>query len=158
MRLLLDLDSCGGTAPLGLFPLFLKRTADVLAPRLSAVFRRQVRLGNFPACWRQANVTPKLKGVSYCSVANYLPISTKSALFKVFQCLLSVEYRKIYGTQWCASNDPVCLSDWYGSLICIFMRVLYTSKYIGEWAGDTRIVQIDFSAAFNMVNHQGILY
>ena len=32
MRLLLDLDSYGGTDPLGMFSLFLKRTADILAP------------------------------------------------------------------------------------------------------------------------------
>ena len=31
-RLLLDLDPYGGSDPLGMFPLFLKRTADVLAP------------------------------------------------------------------------------------------------------------------------------
>ena len=30
-RLLLDLDPYGGTDPLGMFPLFLKRTADVMA-------------------------------------------------------------------------------------------------------------------------------
>ena len=30
-RLLLDLDIYGGTDPLGVFPLFLKRTADVMA-------------------------------------------------------------------------------------------------------------------------------
>ena len=29
-RLLLDLDRCGGTEVLGMFPLFLKKTADVL--------------------------------------------------------------------------------------------------------------------------------
>ena len=29
-RLLLDLDPYGGTDPLGMFPLFLKRTADVM--------------------------------------------------------------------------------------------------------------------------------
>ena len=51
-RLLLDLDPYGGADPLGMFPLFLKRTADVMAPRLSVVFRRLVRMGSFPACWR----------------------------------------------------------------------------------------------------------
>ena len=30
-RLMLDLDPYGGTDPLGMFPLFLKRTADVMA-------------------------------------------------------------------------------------------------------------------------------
>ena len=48
--LLLDLDPYGYIVPLGMFPLFLNRTADVMAPRLSVVFRRLVRLGSFPAC------------------------------------------------------------------------------------------------------------
>ena len=39
-RLLLGLDPYGGSVPLDMFPLFLKRTADVLAPRLSVVFLR----------------------------------------------------------------------------------------------------------------------
>ena len=36
--LLLDLDPYGGTDHLGMFPLFLKSTADFLAPRLSVMF------------------------------------------------------------------------------------------------------------------------
>ena len=44
-RLLLD--PYGGTDPMSMFPLFLKRTADVMAPRLSVVFPRLVRL-EFP--------------------------------------------------------------------------------------------------------------
>ena len=42
----------GGTDPLGMFLIFLKRTADVMATLLSVVFRRLVRLGSFPARWR----------------------------------------------------------------------------------------------------------
>ena len=33
-HLLLDLDPYGDTDPLGMFPLFLKRTADIMAPIL----------------------------------------------------------------------------------------------------------------------------
>ena len=69
--LLLDLDPYGGTDPLGIFPIFLKRTADVMATRLSVVFQQLVHLGSFPACWRQANVTPIPKGQPSTSVANY---------------------------------------------------------------------------------------
>ena len=72
------MDPYGGTGPLGMFPLFLKRTADVLEPRLSVVFRRLVRPGSFPASWRQANVTPIPKGPPSSSVANYRPISITS--------------------------------------------------------------------------------
>ena len=57
-RLLLDLDHYEGSDTLGMFPLFLKRTADVLAPLLSVVFRRLVcrlgrliRLVDLAACW-----------------------------------------------------------------------------------------------------------
>ena len=46
-RLLLDLDPYDGTDPFGMFPLLVKRTADVMAPSLSVVFRRLVRLGSF---------------------------------------------------------------------------------------------------------------
>ena len=70
-RLLLDLDPYGGTGPMGMFPLFLKRTAHVMAHRLSVVFRRLARLGSFLACWRQANVTPIPKGPPSSSVADY---------------------------------------------------------------------------------------
>ena len=84
------MDPYDGTDPLGMFPLFLKRMADVLAPRLSVVFRRLVRLGSFPACWRQANVTPIPKGPPSSSVANNRPISITSVLSKVFEGLVSV--------------------------------------------------------------------
>ena len=55
----------------GMFLIFLKKTADVMAPRLSVVFRRLVCLGNFPACGRQDNITPIPKGPPSSSVANY---------------------------------------------------------------------------------------
>ena len=70
-RLLLDLDSYGGTDPFGMFPLFLKKTAVVPAPHLAVVFRRLLRLGNFPVCWRVANVTPIPKGPPSSSISNY---------------------------------------------------------------------------------------
>ena len=69
IRLLLDLDPYGGSEPLGMVPIFLKRTADVLAPRFSVVFWHLVRLGSFPACWRDANVTPIPNGPPSSSVA-----------------------------------------------------------------------------------------
>ena len=94
-RLLLDLDPYGGINPMGMFPLFLKRTADVMAPRLRVVFRRLVRLGSFLACWRQSNVTPFPKGPPASSVANYRPISITSVLSKVFQRLVSVRLGRL---------------------------------------------------------------
>ena len=54
------------------------------------MFRRLVRLGSFPASWRQASVTPIPKGPPSSSVANYRPTSITSVLSKVFDRLVSV--------------------------------------------------------------------
>ena len=80
----------GGTDPLGMFPLFLKKTAEILATRLVVVFRRFLRLGSFPVCWGVANVTPISNGPPSSSASNYRPISLTPILSKVFERLVSV--------------------------------------------------------------------
>ena len=68
-----------------------------------------------------------------------------------------VSSQTIYGMQWCASNSKFAYRKVLGTcdaLLC----VLYTAKCIIEWAGWYRIVKIDCSAAFDRVDHRGILY
>ena len=128
--------------------------------RLSVVFRRLLRLGSFPACWRPANVTSIPKGPSSSSVANYRPIFITPVLSKVFERLVAVRlgrfmehcgvlpttqfaYRKGLGT----CDAPLCVS-----------HTLATLQSALESGQEARIVQIDFSAAFDWVSHRGILY
>ena len=56
-------------------------------------------------------------------------------------------------------QPPSLLTGRSGYVWCPFVRVPYTAKCIGGWAcrGENR-VRIDFSAAYDRVNHQGILY
>ena len=156
-RLLLDLDPYGGTDPLGMFPLFLKRMADVLAPRRSVVFRRLLRLGSFPAYWRQANVTPIPKGPSTSSVANYRPISMAPVLSKVFERLVAVRLRRFM--EHCGVLPTTLFAYRKGLGTCdALLCVSHTLQSALESGQEARIVQIDFSAAFDRFNHQGILY
>ena len=154
---MLDLDPYGGTDPLGIFPLFLKRTADIMAPRLSVVFRRLVRLGSFPACWRQANVTPIPKGPPSTSVANYRPISITSVLPKVFERLVSVRLVRFIERSGVLPTNQLAYLKGMGTcdaLLCLS----HTLQSALESGQEVRIVQIDFSAAFDRVNHLGILF
>ena len=132
----------------------IKRTADVMIPRLSVEFQRPVRLGSIPpACWRQANFTPILKGPPSSSVANYRRISITSVLSKVFERLVTVhlgrfmERSGVLQTTQCAYRKG--LGTW-DALLC----VPHTLQSALESGQEARIVQIDFSAAFDRVNHQ----
>ena len=142
-----------------MFPLFLKRTADVMAPHLRVVFRRLVRLGSFPACscCRQANVTPIPKGPPSSFVANYLPISITSVLSKVFERLVSVRLGRFLECSCVLRTTQFNYRKGLGScdaLLCVF-RALQSALESGQ---EARNLQIDFNAAFDKVNHLGIFY
>ena len=96
LHLLLDLDTYGGVDPLGVFPLFLKKVADIIAPKLSIIFRRLIRLESFPDCWRSANVTAIPKGVPSPDKKHYRPISITHILSKVYEKLVSHKLFSFY--------------------------------------------------------------
>ena len=121
------------------------------------VIRRLVRLGSFPACWRQANVTPIPKDPPYSSVANYRWISITSVLSKVFEHLVSVRLGRFIE---CNGVLPTTqFAYWKGLGTCdVLLCVSHRLQSALESRQEARIMQIDFSAAFDRVNHQGILY
>ena len=103
-----------------------------------------------------ANVTPIPKSPPSSSASNYRPISITLILSKVFECLVvrlghfmecrgalpttQFSYRKVLGT--CDT----------------LLFVAHTLQSALEMGQEARIVQIDFSAAFDSVNHQGIQF
>ena len=125
--------------------------------RLTAVFQWLVHLGSFPACWGQANVTPIPKGPPSSSVANYRPISITSVLFKGFEHLVSVRHGRFMER----SGVLPCTQFAYrkGLLNCDALLCMSHTLQSALGSGqEARIVQIDFSAAFDRVNHLCIFY
>ena len=132
----------------------LKQLLMLCPPVLySVVFRRLVHLGSFPACWRQANVTPTPKCRPSSSVANYRQISITLVLSVMFERLVSVrlgrfmESSDVLSTSQCAYRKVLGTCD---ALLCL-SHILQSALESGQ---DARIVEIDFSAAFDGVNHQ----
>ena len=77
LHLLLDLDTYGGVSSISM------KVADIIAPKLSIIFRRLIGLGWFPKCWHSANVTAIPKGTLSPDRENYRPISITPILSKV---------------------------------------------------------------------------
>ena len=92
-------------------------------------------MGSFLACWRQANVTPISKGPPSSSVANYRPISIISVLPKVFERLVSVRLGLFMERCGVIPIPPSLLIGKAWVPVMRFVRVPYTAKCIGEWAG-----------------------
>ena len=139
------------------FFFFLKRSAEVFAPRLRAVLRRLVRLGCFPAFWRQPIVTPIPKSPPSSSVVNYRSIPITSVLSKMFQRLVSVALGRFIEH---SGKLPTALFAYrkdQGNCDAL-LSVSHTLQSALEIGKDDRIVQIDFSAACDRINHHGVLY
>ena len=112
-------------------------------PRLNVVFRLVVRLGCFPACWKQANVTPIPKGPPSSSVANYRPISITSVLPKVFERMVSVrlgrfmERSGVLPTAQLAYRKGLFTCD---ELLCVSHALL--SSLEGRRLGSCRLISV----------------
>ena len=107
------------------------------------MFRLHVRLGSFPACWRQVNVTPIPKGLPSSSVANCLPISITSVLSKVFERLVSVRLGRFMERSGVLPTTQFAYRKGLGTcdaLLCMSHTLLSTL----ESGQEALIVQIDF--------------
>ena len=116
-----------------------------------------VRLGNFPTCWRQANVTLIPKGPPSSSVANYRPISITSVLSMVLGRLVSVRLGRFMERNGVLPNSLFAYRKGLGTCD-VLLCVSHTLQSELESGREAKIVQIDFSAAFDSVNRMGILY
>ena len=115
------------------------------------MFRRLIRLGSFPACFGQANVTHIPKGLP-SSVVNYRPLSITSVLTKVFEHLVLVRLRRFMV---CFQPPSLLIGKVWVPVMHFHACPIHGKVH---WrVGEARIKQIDFSATSDRVNHQGIL-
>ena len=152
----LDLNPYSSTDPLDMFPLFLTRTADVMAPCLTVVFHCGLFVWVISGLLEIGQQQPK--GPRSSSVANYLPISITSGLSKVFERLVSVRLGRFVERNGVLPTTQFAYRKGLGTCDALLWVSLITLQSVLESGQEARIVQIDFSAAVDRVNYQGILY
>ena len=152
------LDSHGGSDPNNIFPLFLKMTADFIAPKLAKIFRDLMRLGSFPESWRTANITPIPKGSNPSQFPlDYRPISITPIISKIYEKLIS---RRLYKFADSINFLPATQFGFRKGLGTTDALLLLTHDLQSslDKRAESRVVSLDFSSAFDLVNHQALLY
>ena len=156
-RYLLDLDPNGGVDPSGCFPMFFQKTVSVLAPKLSCLFRRLLRGGEFPLEWRIADVTPIPKGPLSALVCNYRPISITPVLSKVFERLIALRFGCFLERSGVLPSHQYSYRKRLGTCDAL-LDIVCAGQLELDRGGELALVQIDFSAAFDRVNHEGLVF
>ena len=153
-RHLLDLDLNGSVDPSSCFSMFIWKTASVLAPKLICLFRSLLRCGEFLLEWRIADVTPILKGPLSALVCNYRLISIAPILSQFFERLISLRFSRFLERSGVLSYHQYP----YGKSLATcnaFLDIVFAGQMELDRGGELALVQIDFSASSDRVNHGG---
>ena len=157
-KLLLELDPYGSAGPDGIFPLFFIKTANYLAPKISTVLRKLVRIGGFSMCWRVGNITPVPKSGSANSCpSDYRPITITPVLSKVFERLLAKRLNNFAEKKNLFPNLQFGFRKGLGTCDALLTITNFVQKAL-DCGSEVRMVGLDFSAAFDRVNHKALIF
>ena len=153
-----NLDSFGGTDPNDLFPLFFKKIANEFSPKLAKIFRGLLASGSFPECWRSANVTPIPKGGSPTQFpSDYRPISITPILSKVYEKLIAKRLYKYVNSKNILPSTQFGFRKDLGTSDALLVLTQDLQRSLDTRA-ESRVISLDFSSAFDRVNHKALLY
>ena len=156
-RYLLDLDPNGGVDPSGCFPMFFQRTASVLDPKPSRLFRRSLRCDEFPLKGRIADVTPIPKGPLLALVCYYRSISITPVLAKVFEWLISLRFVRFLDRSGVLSSHQYSYRKSLGTCDTL-LDIVCAGQMELDRGGELALVQIYFSAAYDGFIMGGLVF
>ena len=156
-KILENLDEHGSVDPNGLFPSFFKRFSGIFAPKLALLFRKLIRVGDFPSCWKIASVTPIPKEGNSCKAKDYRPISITPVLSKVFERLLARRLNRYIEAENILPKTQFGYRKGLGTVDALLTLNADVQAALNDGM-EVRAVAIDFSAAFDKVNHDGIIH
>ena len=135
----------------------LKELSSEVAPMLQIFFQASLDQGIIPADWKKANVVPIFKKGDKCKPANYRPVSLTSVVGKLLEhiicsnIMLHLDRNKIlHDAQHGFRKKRSCESQ----LITIINDLAQNI----DAKGQTDVILLDFSKAFDKVPHKRLLY
>ena len=115
-----------------------------------------LRRGSFPLCWRFAHVTPVPKGSNSSIVSDYRPISITPVLSKVYEKLVASRLSRYLGSAGILPDSQYGFRKGLGTTDAL-LHASHVLQSALDHGHEAKIVQINFNAAFDRVNHKGLL-
>ena len=152
IKLLSNLRPDKAAGPDEIRPIVLQELRLAIAPVIQLIFERSLATGELPSDWTKANVSPIFKKGDKSDPANYRPISLTCILCKVMEHIIASnltqhlnKYNILYDLQHGFRQKRSCETQ----LIQLVEDL--QGKQID-------LVLLDFSKAFNKVNHLKLLF
>ena len=157
IKLLSNLRPDKAAGPDEIRPIVLKELRLEIAPIIQLIFERSLATGELPSDWTKANVSPIFKKGDKSDPANYRPISLTCILCKVMEHIIASnltqhlnKYNILYDLQHGFRQKRSCETQLI-QLVEDLGRQLVQGKQID-------LVLLDFSKAFDKVNHLKLLF
>ena len=135
----------------------LKEYANEIAPVIQLLYQASINQGTLPSDWKTAYVVPILKKGDKCKAENYRPVSLTSVVYKLMEHILCsnihdhVDKKKIlHDAQHVFRKHRSCESQ-------LKLTVQDLANNIDN-SGQTDVILLDFSKAFDKVPHERLLY
>lgn len=146
--------ACG---PDDLKPIVLKNLSVQIAPLVTKLFQKSLDTGTIPSDWTKANVTPLFKKGDKSNPANYRPISLTCVLCKLMEHIVASNITKhfqvnniLYHLQHGFRSKRSCETQLIGLVEDLSRNLIQGHQ--------TDLILLDFSKAFDKVNHLKLLY
>ena len=156
-KLLSGLNVSKAAGPDAIRPLVLKQLCQEIAPVVAVIFQTSFNSGIVPTDWKKAQVCPLFKKGNKTDPANYRPISLTCILCKTMEHIIASTLTKhfnqhniLYDLQHGFRERRSCETQLI-QLVEDLSRNMISGK-------QTDLILLDFSKAFDKVNHLKLLY
>ena len=156
-KLLTGLNSSKAAGPEAIKPIVLKEVSNEIAPLVTAIFRFSLDIGTVPRDWKTATVSPLFKKGDKGNPANCRPISLTCILCKTMEHIIATnltrhfdKHNVLYDLQHGFRERRSCETQ-----LIQLVEDLSRSMIEGK---QTDLILLDFSKAFDKVNHLKLLY
>jgi hypothetical protein len=154
-KVLDKLDVSKASGPDGISPRILKSCAKVLSVSLAFIFTASMKTGVVPKCWKDANVVPIFKKKDKVSVENYRGVSLHSTVSKVMERCVHNQIYPLLESMISPAQHGFIRGRSTGTQLVQFFDKIGSTLDAG---GQTDVIYLDFSKAFDAVPHSLLLH